>query len=1185
MEAWWELFADWPEFAGLVQALRKGARELLGHGLPPAAQAAVLAALLRATGRPLLAIAPDWESARDTAELVSAWAGEESAWLLPPSDVLFHGVAAQGREAAAARVRALSRLRRGAVAAVAPVAAVLRRLPPPAAWDEATVELRVGARLEKDAFCEHLAGSGYDPRPEVDAVGTFAVRGGIVDVYPPDGPGPVRIELFDDEIDSLRVFDLEDQRSRREVEAVAIPPAREAFAPRARLLEAAEAVRREARALAEGGAGERVRAHAEALAEGLRAGRGGALEAGLPYLYDDLATIADYLGERGLVVLLEPARLEEEARAAEGLRQSFVADELAAGRALPRQVGALLGWEELKRRLAAQGVVLLAGLPRHPKDFHPQGSWSLVAQEVPPFHGQEALFTDEVRRYRESRYRVLVAAGGGERAERVLEALARAGVPCDGALDVKTPVVPPAGAVWVTPLAIRRGAVWPALRLVVIGEVDLAGPRAARRPRRRRPLGQPGARLESLADLAVGDYVVHVHHGIARYLGTRAMTVGGVRRDYLLLKYEGEDRLYVPTDQIDLVQRYVGGAANPRLSRLGGGEWQRTRQRVKESVTNMARELLALYAARQALPGHAFAPDTPWQAEFEDAFPWEETPDQLRAIAEVKADMEAPRPMDRVLCGDVGYGKTEVALRAAFKAVMDGRQVAVLVPTTILAEQHYLTFTERFRGFPVEIRMLSRFRSEAEQERTITGLRTGQVDVVIGTHRLVQGDVAFKNLGLLVVDEEHRFGVAAKERLVQLSRSVDVLTLTATPIPRTLHMAMSGLRDLSVIETPPANRYPVETYVVEMDDAVVRQAIERELARGGQVFYVHNRVRSIERARERLRRLVPAADVVVAHGQMPEAELERVMVEFLHGRHDVLLCTTIIESGLDMPNVNTLIVEDADRLGLAQLYQIRGRVGRSDRVAYAYFTFRPQKVLTEAAERRLAALKDFADLGSGLKVALRDLEIRGAGNILGPEQHGFVAQVGVHLYAQLLEEAVAELKGERRVPETRVSVELAVDAYLPEDYVAGARHKLEFYKKVNQVATLADADAIEAELGDRFGPPPEPVRNLVALSRLRVRAEALGALALTQEGRVVRLVFPGFMAERLDAAGALAARFRRRIGAERKPHPSLTLVLEDPRNPLPDVLAWTETLSQLDAFRSWRESFAQPAALGSADRG
>ena len=652
---------------------------------------------------------------------------------------------------------------------------------------------------------------------------------------------------------------------------------------------------------------------------------------------------------------------------------------------------------------------------------------------------------------------------------------------------------------------LTGGFEFPSGKLVVVTEKEIYG---QSHKLRRAKIANQTSKMDVFTDLKVGDYVVHVNHGIGRYLGLMSLDIDGIHKDYLQLKYAGEDKLYVPTDQVGLLQKYLGSEADaPKLSKLGGVEWHRAKNRVKEAVREMAGELLALYANRETLQGFAFNKDTVWQKEFEANFPYEETPDQLKAIQEVKKDMERSRPMDRLLCGDVGYGKTEVALRAAFKAVMDGKQVAVLVPTTILAQQHYKTFQERFALYPVKVEMLSRFRTPKEQRNIVANLAVGNIDIVIGTHRLVQEDVHFKDLGLVVVDEEQRFGVSHKEKLKQLKNNVDVLTLTATPIPRTLHMSLVGVRDTSILETPPENRFPVQTYVLEEDPLMIREAIQREIGRNGQVFFVHNRIAELDRIALWLSELVPQARLDIGHGQMREDELEQVMLRLMQGETDVLICTTIIESGLDISNVNTLIVKDANHMGLAQLYQLRGRVGRSNKMAYAYFTYRQDRVLNEVAEKRLAAIKEFTEFGSGYKIAMRDLEIRGAGNLLGPEQHGHIAAVGFDMYCRLLEDAVREAKGEETFSLVDTSIELPVEAYLPDDYVPDGNQKVELYRRISHFYELSEIDDVEEEMVDRFGDLPKPAKTLLRIASIKIAAGRLGVKALAGQAGYLKFQF------------------------------------------------------------------------------
>ncbi len=1187
------LWPDLPEYRGLIDGLRKGTRETLVHGLPAPAALALLATVASDTGRPLCVLTPDWAQAEAAADDLGAWLGPERVVCLPPRDVLPYAVVAQSADLAARRITALARAMGVAPSGVAgagpdaaagaaapvlvlPVAAMRRLLAPAADFAAACLRLATGQTWTPRDLAAALQRAGYEPLPLVEGPGAFALRGGIVDVFPLGEDLPLRVEFFDDQIESMRTFDPSSQRGQQVREQALVLPAREVPAPEQveAVLERIAAAADQAAARLTGEARQRLEDMVAEDLAGLRAGTAaGRWETYLPYAAPPSHPM-DYMPARALVAVLEPARTAEAARDYERQEADRLVGFLQDGRMLPEQVEAFaypadwLGW------MRGHQIVYVAGLGQAVAGADPQDVLAVSAREVPSFRGQWEMAGEEMRRWRDQRYHILCTAGNAARAARVAEEVISTGV--SAAVDAE----PAPGRATVVASPLAAGFEFPGLRLVVLTEADLFG-RRARAPRRSARSQPGGTRLLSYEDLQVGDYVVHVQHGIGQYLGTKTLTVQGVQRDYLMIRYEGADRLYVPTDQIDLIQKYIGGEGRDvRVGRLGGDAWLKAKQRVKESVRAMAEELIGLYAARQAAPGHPFPADSPWQRDFEDAFPFEETPDQLQATAEIKADMERSQPMERLLCGDVGYGKTEVAMRAAFKSVMDGRQVAVLVPTTILAEQHFLTFSERMRGFPVTVQMLSRFRDRREQEATVTGLRRGTVDIVIGTHRLLQADVDFAKLGLLVVDEEHRFGVADKERIKRLRQGVDSLSMTATPIPRTLHMAMAGIRDMSVIETPPENRFPVETYVLEWSEALCADALQRELRRRGQVFYLHNRVQSIARAHERLLRLAPGARIAVAHGQMAEDELERVMVDFWHGAYDVLLCTTIMESGLDVPNANTLIVEDADRLGLAQLYQIRGRVGRSDRLAYAYFTYRREKALSEIAEKRLMAIKEFTELGSGFKIALRDLELRGAGNILGAEQHGFVAAVGFDLYAQMLEESVRELRGERAVPTTRCSVEIRVDAYLPDAYIADPRVKLEFYKKVNAAASREELAATEAEIRDRYGPYPPEVGHLLRLARIRIAAQDLGMLSIAHEGDSVHLTFPGYMAELIGGLDELSRRFGRRIAKQRRPRPALTLRLSarDDTTVLGEIEGLLAELGRDPAIQNWRRSLdASPA--------
>ncbi len=930
---------------------------------------------------------------------------------------------------------------------IAPVSALLRAVPSPAEFQTSLVRLAPKDRRDRDVVVTFLAESGYERVDLVDARGQFAVRGGILDVFPPQLDAPLRAEWFGDEVEALRAFDPLTQRSTQPVAQALLTPVVE---------------------------------------------RGGA------------ATVLDYLAPTSLLVLDEPDELQRQARTLLEHADS----------------GNLLSWDEFVHRAQSTTRVSLSAL-HAAEDRATEVEIHFAGVEA--FGGQMKLLARSLEQWQAENRRIVVAT---TQAQRMHEILADHGLAA--LVSAEGGAVPEMGQVAIIAAPLSRGFRLDDASLVVVSDSEIVGWRRRRRKLRFRE----GVRLYSWTELSPGDLVVHVHHGIGIYRGMVRLLLQGAERDYLQLEYAQSDRLYVPTDQINLVQRYIGvEGQQPKIHRLGGAEWEREKRRVKEATQQLARELLQLYATREAVPGHAFGPDTPWQQELEATFEFEETPDQWLAIQDVKRDMESPKPMDRLIAGDVGYGKTEVALRAAFKAVMDGHQVAVLVPTTILAQQHYNVFLKRLAAYPIKVEVLSRFRSRAEQRRVIDSVASGTVDVVIGTHRLLQRDVRFQHLGLVIIDEEQRFGVKHKEQLKKLRASVDTLTLTATPIPRTLHMSLVGLRDMSVMETPPDARLPIVTAIRPYEDDLVRDAILRELDRGGQVYIVHNRVETIERAARRIRNVVPQAAVAVAHGQMPEERLEQVMMDFLGGRYNVLVCTTIVEIGLDIPRVNTILIEDAHLMGLSQLYQLRGRVGRSDRQAFCYLLYPKGAPLSEEAQQRLQAMQEFVELGSGFKLAMRDLEIRGAGNLLGPEQHGHLSAVGFELYSRLLDEAIRELRGQivEEAPDT--AIDLGADAYLPEAYVPDDGQRMAVYRKMAAARTAEDADEVAAEVADRYGPPPAPAAHLLQIVKLRALARRAGVAALTREQERITIKPAASWSLTRDEEAALLAQFRGRLTA------------------------------------------------------
>jgi transcription-repair coupling factor (superfamily II helicase) len=1105
--------------------------------------AATLAAV--AEGERLAWIARDAEIGDRVAEELAAWLGDPAGVVvLEPRTALAYERSELVADETAARVAALSAWRSGnARILVASVQGLLQHTIAPDDLPPEPRRLQIGSRLRPEALLRELLGLGYTPASEVAGRGEFARRGGIVDVFPPSATLPARIEFFGDEIDSLRAFDPTDQRTVGPLAEVVLLPASEFLAPHDGVNTLRERLGRSAARLPERLAADLARFEGDmATPPGTGPGSG----TGASTARTDAATRAltvgdaaevwaaqlapatgfDHLEPTTLLVLDEPGDITEAAdflwRQADERRS-----ELVESGELPKDwPSTYLGPREWKSRLVASRTLELTWESEIP-DGNALAARGLSSGDVFGWREPQLPVTraagvaDAVERWQADGGRIVLAS---DQAPRLAELLDEAG---HSVAVVHAPEAPPPGAVVLVERSLNGGFSGGPDGLVFVTDRELFGSVRVRRPKAMRRV----VPRDILERLTPGDLVVHIDHGVARYerMLRRGNHAEGEDRDYLELTFAGTDKIFVPVEQITRISRY-SGAEHPQLSKLGGTEWLRTKQRVRKAVADLAEELLALYAARANAAGHAFAPDTPWQQEMEASFPYEETPDQLRAVVEVKLDMEAARPMDRLVVGDVGYGKTEVALRAAFKAIQDGRQVAVLVPTTVLAAQHHQTFGQRFAAFPMTVRLLSRFVPQREQAATIDGLADGSVDLVIGTHRLLSKDVRFRDLGLVVVDEEQRFGVAAKERLKQLRREVDVLTLSATPIPRTLNLALAGVRDMSVIETPPEDRLPIQTRVAEASAGLVRDAILRELDRGGQVFFVHNRVETIEAQTEQLRRMLPGARFVVGHGQMAEGHLESVMITFAAGDADVLVCTTIIESGLDIPNANTIVIDRADTLGLAQLYQLRGRVGRSSRRAYAYLLYRRRERMSEEARKRLQAIFNASELGAGFQIALADLEIRGAGNILGGEQSGHMAAVGFDLYSQLLAEAVEERKALRedrpvRVERPQAVVDLPVEAHLPDDYVPEEAQKLELYRRLARARTSGDLAAFRQELIDRFGPMPPPVVRLVEVAELRLTAEAAGVASMSREaGQLVVRFGEGMSratAMRLLAGGGL----------------------------------------------------------------
>jgi transcription-repair coupling factor (superfamily II helicase) len=1159
-----EALATDPDIGSVTKGVQSGMKEQLVSGLTGSARSVLIAALQAQLQRPIVVMTHNMFSAQKLIEDLEECLPSGELLTYPANESIATEAAVSSPELVSQRISTMSRLAddfRGVL--VVPFAGIRRLVVPRETFRDAKVTVAVGETTPIEAFLTRLAELGYERVERVENRGEMTVRGGIVDVYPSvmddGGDRALRIEWFDDEVDSIRSFDPVDQRSKGKLDRVTVLPCRELFAKPRRFAAAAQTasdfLEQQLSRTTDKTVKDKLR---DEIGGELVRLREGAYFTGIykyvSLLYPERQTLLDYIPKNALLIVDEPNRLLETAKQLERDEAEWTTHLLQEGKSIPSFVLSK-SYDSLFFHKPLQAVYLSLFLRQIP-NTQPQNIVNVICRAMQQFHGQMNVLKTEVERWAKAKSTVMMLSGSKDRMERMKRVLHDYGI--DEQLMVEG--------------NLQSGFELPSIHLVVIteGEMFSAKQRKARKVERKI---ENAERIKSYTELKIGDYVVHVNHGIGKYVGIGTIEIDGVHKDYLHILYAGGDKLSVPIEQIDMVQKYIGAdeGKEPKVYKLGGGDWSKAKTKARSAVKDIADELIKLYAARQAAPGHAFGKDTQYQQEFEAMFPYDETGDQLRAITEIKVDMERPQPMDRLLCGDVGYGKTEVAIRAAFKAVMDGKQVAVLVPTTILAQQHYETFRERFGGFPCNIGVLSRFRSKKEQNETIKGVVNGTVDVLIGTHRILSADVKFKELGLLIIDEEQRFGVTHKEKLKRLKLNVDVLTLTATPIPRTLHMSMLGVRDLSVIETPPENRFPVQTYVVEHSGALVKDAIERELARGGQVYYLFNRVQGIHQMAEAIHALVPEARVAAAHGQMSEQELEKTILDFLDGEYDVLVSTSIIETGVDIPNVNTLIVHDADKMGLSQLYQLRGRVGRSNRIAYAYFTYQRDKVLNEIAEKRLQSIKEFTELGSGFKIAMRDLAIRGAGNLLGGEQHGFIASVGFDLYSQMLAEEIeqrkAALDGDTSAAaavERTVStqIDITVDAYLPGEYIYDSAQKIEIYKKVASIRSFEEENEIADELTDRFGDLPQPVLNLLAVARLKVYGAKYGIQTISAKGDDLVLTMGPEQNERIDGQKlfALSNRFERKL----KLQPGSQIVIQMNRKGLSmeDALHALETFLQ-----------------------
>lgn len=1091
-------------FNSIVDYINKDTFPMSIKGIADTQKAHLIFGLYETILKPCLVIASnDMEAQRVYNDLNHFQPG--IAEYFPAKEVVFYDVDAMSNELIGKRLRVIERLvKNEKLIIVTTPDAYVQKLPPLHLLKNSVFSIKIGDEVKLSEIQKRLVQNGYERVDSVDGRGQFAVRGGIIDFYSFSNPFAYRIELFGDNVDSIRKFDVISQRSIEEEREIKIFPVSEFVFEDDKLENSLKNIRKaleitlkenrlskEQKAVLE----EKINEDIEKLEETKRLMN---IDRYFTHFYEEWETIADYLGSQKIFFLDSYKVLNK----LETTYKEF--DEtykwlLEKGTILPDSYQAIIDIDTIIGIINKENTVDLSSFEVSNK-VNFKRDFDLIGREIGSFLGFEQLI-EQLQKWKEAQYKVVVFAGNKIKASNINQEFRNRELESIYYDDLNEVSISPRQII-VSHGSLSGSFEYPDLKYAVISDKSLFGEDKKERRTARKKTDI------SFSDLNIGDYVVHAVHGIGQYIAINKLVVDGNTRDYLKIKYSNDDVLYIPTTQMDSIQKYIGSEGKaPRLNKLGGAEWAKTKKKVRESLMDIAAELIAIYAERMSNKGYEFSKDTVWQKQFEEQFPYEETEDQLNSIDEVKRDMESEKVMDRLLCGDVGFGKTEVAIRAAFKAAIEGKQVAYLVPTTVLAQQHFNTFSQRMKDFPINVAMLSRFKTLAEQRKTLRELKNGTTDILIGTHRIIQKDIEFKNLGLLIIDEEQRFGVTHKEKIKRLKSNIDVLTLTATPIPRTLHMAMVGIRDMSVLYEPPEDRYPVQTFVMEYDKEVIRDAIIRELGRGGQVFYLYNRVKSIHKVLADIKNLVPNASVVAAHGQMDSKELEDVMLGFIQGKWNVLVCTSIIESGLDIPNVNTIVIEESDKLGLAQLYQIRGRVGRSNKLAYAYVTYKKDKTLTEEAEKRLKAIRDFTEFGSGFKIAMRDLEIRGAGNLLGAQQHGHMEAVGYDTYCKLLEQAVKELRGEEVKEEIEVQIDLNVNAYISDSYIQVESQKIEMYKKIASINEEKDIEDIEDELIDRYGDIPKEVNNLLIISRIKILAKHTGINLITDKNGMVVFQF------------------------------------------------------------------------------
>lgn len=1157
-----QLLTKMPQFTQIASNLKADSRQLI-TGISGSARTLLIDNLLKTTTRPVVMVVDTLFHADQLVSDFSNLLEDDQIFEFPVEEMGAAELATSSPEYKAQRVLALNKLISGEPAViVTSVSGLKRLLPSPDQFSDAELTIDMDSEYDLEKLKLKLHQMGYTFQKLVAAPGDFSIRGSILDVFPLNNQDPVRIDFFDTEVDSMRLFDVSNQRSIKTIDTIQILPATD-------LLITDQQRQRVAGELKDQLASEKAKLDDESakkinnaiepqimdLENGLNDPKW-LLFANL--FYDQSNSLLDYLSDDGVVVFDDYSRITDSQRQLESDDDVWLTDKIKNHELLPSTNYT----NDFKKifKVNKKATLILSLFQKGLGRMRLDAIVDITVRPMQQFFSQMPMLRTEIGRWQKQKQSVIIMVQDQNRMQKVAQTLSDFEI---AATQTEMSAIL-LHQVQLVHGNLENGFELPIAGLVVITEKEMFGTIVKKRPRQ--TTFNNAERIKSYTDLKPGDYVVHVNHGIGRYEGMKTMEVDGKHQDYLTISYRDSAKLFIPVTQLNMIQKYVSSEdKKPRINKLGGSEWQKTKRKVASKIEDIADDLIELYAKRDAEKGYAYPPDDSLQSEFEARFPYTETPDQLRSADEIKHDMEHNKPMDRLLVGDVGYGKTEVALRAAFKAVEVGKQVAFLVPTTILAQQHYETMLERFSDYPIEVRVLSRFQTTAQIKETLEGLKKGTVDVVVGTHRLLSKDVKFSNLGLLIIDEEQRFGVKHKERIKEMRTDVDVLTLTATPIPRTLNMSMMGVRDLSVIETPPSNRYPIQTYVIEQNAGTIREAIEREMARGGQVFYLHNRVADIEKTVSQLSELVPDARIAYIHGQMTENQMEDILYDFVNGEYDVLVTTTIIETGVDIPNVNTLFVENADHMGLSQLYQLRGRIGRSSRVAYAYFMYQPNKVLTEIGEKRLEAIRDFTELGSGFKIAMRDLSIRGAGNLLGKQQSGFVDSVGYDLYTQMLSDAVSKKRGKNVVFKTDATVELDLEAYLPSDYIQDSQQKIEIYKRIRQIENQDQLNEVTDDLIDRFGDYNEPVANLLKISEMKMYADKAMIEKVHQDGPRVTLTFAKQASEEFTSKELLAAiaqtKFRATINSADDKYQVVLTVQPNMKDWLDQIIALSKSLT------------------------